>query len=109
MTRFEIIDLSASRVNQLRTISGRILVQSKSGQFKASVGYQVTVAASYLHYNRSSTQFLASHHLHLPSCQPLSVSNEFALPVDVEEAVLDAQVYILFKTYFKFLNFLLSL
>ena len=88
------IFLSASRVNQLRTISGRIVVQSKSGQFKAAVGYQVTVAASYLHYNRSSTQFLASHHLQLPSCQPLSVSNEFALPVEVVEASLAVQDYI---------------
>lgn len=79
-------------MNQLRTVSGRIVVQSKSGQFKAAVGYQVTVAASYLHYNRSSTQFLAGHHLQLPSCQPLTVSNEFALPVKVVEATLTAQV-----------------
>lgn len=82
----------ANRVSQLRSVSGRITIQSKSGQFKATVGYQVTVATSCLHYNRSSTQFLAGHHLHLPSCQPFSVSNEFALPVHVMEAVLSAQV-----------------
>jgi hypothetical protein len=89
---FFLIVQTASSVSQLRTASGRIVVQSKSGQFKATVGYQITVAASYLRYNRSSTQFLASQHLQLPSCQTLSVDNEFALPVDVLSAALSPQV-----------------
>lgn len=79
-------------MSQLRTTSGRIVVQSKNGQYKATVGYQITVAASYLRYNRSSTQFLANQHLQLPSCQSLCVDNEFALPVDIIDASLSVQV-----------------
>lgn len=76
-------------MSQLRTTSGRIVVQSKNGQLKATVGYHWTVAASYLHYNRSSTQFLASStSQQLPNCRPLTVANDFALAVDVLDASL---------------------
>ncbi|XP_057366361.1 transmembrane protein 131-like [Daphnia carinata] len=93
-TLVALVTFHPSSASQLRTTSGRIVVQSKSGQYKATVGYQITVAASYLRYNRSSTQFLASQHLQLPSCQPLSVDNEFALPVAVLSASLSVQEYI---------------
>ena len=79
-------------MNNLRTTSGRIHLKSKTGQFKASVGYHVTVPGSYLHYNLSSTKFLAADHRELPSCQQLNVVNDFALPVDVIDASIAPQV-----------------
>ena len=82
--------IAAGRVSQLRTTSGRIVVQSKNGLLKATVGYHWTVAASYLHYNRTSTQFLATSQPQLPNCRPLTVSNDFALAVDVLNATLSA-------------------
>ena len=84
--------VAASRVANLRTMSGRITLKSKTGQFKASIGYQITVPGSYLHYNASSTKFLADDHRELPSCQQLGVSNDFALPIDILEATLVTQV-----------------
>ena len=87
----------ASSVNNSRTVSGRIVVKSKTGQLKASVGYHVTVPGSYLHYNVSSTKFLASDHQQLPSCRQLSVVNDFALPVDIIDASIAPQVPLTFN------------
>jgi hypothetical protein len=84
--------LTASKVSNLRTASGRIILKSKTGQYKASVGYQVTVPASYLHYNRSSAKFLAQSRMQLPVCQQLSIGNDFALPIHVVQATLASQV-----------------
>lgn len=78
--------------NSTRTSSGRIAIQSKGGHLRATVGYQVTVPASHLRFNRSSVGFLSRPGLEVPHCRPFSVRNDFALPVRVAEVSVERQV-----------------
>lgn len=76
----------------LRTASGRLTIQSKNGHHRATIGYQITVPASYLNYNRSSVNFLAHRRIELPDCRAFSVLNEFALAVQLTHVSIESQV-----------------
>ena len=75
----------------LRTTSGRLTIATKHGQYKATIGYQITVPTSYLTYNKSSVNFLASQTT-LPACQSFTVSNEFPLALQITHVSLKHQV-----------------